>query len=71
MALNDYVNSIKDKRIAVIGAGVSNMPLIRLLLLYGCDVTVCDKRGVEELGMDALELINMGAKLRLGEKYLE
>lgn len=71
MTLNDYVNSIKDKRIAVIGAGVSNMPLIRLLLLYGCDVTVCDKRGVEELGMDALELINMGAKLRLGEKYLE
>ena len=71
MTLNDYVNSIKDKRIAVIGAGVSNMPLIRLLLLYGCDVTVCDKRSVEELGMDALELINMGAKLRLGENYLE
>lgn len=71
LTLTDYVNSIKGKHIAIIGAGVSNMPLIRLLLCCGCDVTVCDKRGIEELGMDALELINMGAKLRLGENYLE
>ncbi len=71
MTLTDYINSLKDKRIAVIGAGVSNMPLIRLLLCCGCDVSVCDKRGIEALGMDALELINMGAKLRLGENYLE
>ena len=31
MTLNEYVDSIKDKSIAVVGAGVSNMPLIKLL----------------------------------------
>lgn len=71
MTLNEYVNSIKDKRIAVIGAGVSNTPLIRLLLSCGCDVTVCDARSLGDMGMDGLELINMGAKLRLGAGYLD
>ena len=71
MNLNEYINSIKDKRIAVIGYGVSNTPLIRLLLSYGCSVTVCDRREMAELGMEALELINKGAKLKLGESYLE
>lgn len=71
MTLNEYVNSIRDKRIAVIGAGVSNTPLIRLLLSCGCDVTVCDTRSLADMGMDGLELINMGAKLRLGAGYLD
>ena len=71
MTLNEYVNSIKDKRIAVIGVGVSNTPLINLLLSCGCNVTVCDKRSIGEMGMEALDLINRGAKLKLGEDYLE
>lgn len=71
MTLNEYVLSLKNKRIAVIGIGVSNTPLIRLLLSSGCDVTACDKRGLQEMGMEALELINLGAKLKLGESYLE
>ena len=71
MTLNEYVNSIKDKRIAVIGVGVSNTPLINLLLSCGCNVTVCDKRSLGEMGMEALNLINRGAKLKLGEDYLE
>lgn len=71
MTLNDYILSIKDKRIAVIGIGVSNTPLIRLLLSYGCDVTACDARGLEKMGEEAFELIRLGAKLKLGERYLE
>lgn len=71
MTLNEYVNSIKDKRIAVIGVGVSNTPLINLLLSCGCDVTVCDRRGLGEMGREALELIERGAKLKLGEEYLQ
>lgn len=71
MTLNDYINGIKDKRIAVIGIGVSNTPLIRLLLSCGCNVTACDKRSLAEMGMEGLELINMGAKLKLGDNYLE
>lgn len=71
MTLNDYVLSLKNKRIAVIGIGVSNTPLIRLLLSYGCDVTACDARSLEKMGEEAFELIRLGAKLKLGEKYLE
>ena len=71
MTLNEYINSIKDKKIAVIGMGVSNMPLIKLLLISGCSVTVCDKRSLSELGADAFSLISSGAVLRLGEDYLK
>lgn len=71
MNLNEYVQSIKDKRICVIGIGVSNEPLIKLLASSGCNVTACDKRSFGEMGMDALILINLGVKLRLGEDYLE
>ena len=71
MTLQEYIDSIKGKRIAVVGAGVSNMPLIRLLLSNGCDVTVCDKRSAEAMGADREELLRLGAKLALGETYLE
>lgn len=71
MTLNEYVDSIKNKRIAVIGAGVSNMPLLRLLLSAGCDVTVCDKRSMGEMGEEGSELEKLGAKMRLGNDYLE
>ena len=71
MTLNEYVSSIKDKRICIIGIGVSNEPLLKLLLSAGCSVTACDKRTMAEMGMEALELINLGAKLKLGPDYLE
>ena len=71
MTLQEYVQSIRDKRIAVIGAGVSNMPLIRLLLTSGCHVTVCDKRTLDVLGRDGEELVSLLADLKLGEDYLE
>ncbi len=71
LTLNEYIASIKEKRIAVVGAGVSNMPLIRLLLENGCDVTVCDKRSLAEMGDTGLELKALGAALKLGEDYLE
>ena len=71
MTLNEYVNSVRDKRIAVIGAGVSNTPLIELLCANGCDVTVCDKRSETEMGEEGERLRALGAKLQLGEDYLE
>ena len=71
LTLQEYVQSIRDKRIAVIGAGVSNMPLIRLLLKNGCHVTVCDKRTLDVLGGDGEELVSLHAELKLGEAYLE
>ena len=52
MTLNEYIDSIKHKRICVIGIGVSNTPLIKKLLASGCDVTACDKRTAEQLGQE-------------------
>ena len=71
MTLSEYVENLKGKRIGVIGLGISNMPLIRLLSFAGCNVTACDARTVEKLGMEALSLTGMGVRLRLGPDYLE
>ena len=34
-AFEQYFNSLKGKKIAVFGLGVSNRPLVRLLLEFG------------------------------------
>ena len=71
MTLDEYVQSIQDKRIAVLGIGVSNTPLLELLLAHGCDVTACDLRSMEQLGEQGRALLAKGAKLKLGPDYLE
>lgn len=71
MTLQEYVDSLHEKRIAVLGIGVSNTPLIELLLKNGCDVTACDQRSFEQLGETGEKLQAMGAKFRLGPDYLE
>ena len=70
-ALDQYFAAIADKKIAVLGLGVSNRPLVRMLLGAGCDVTGCDRTDREKLEEEVLELERMGCKLRLGEGYLE
>ena len=66
--LDAYCASLRDKKIAVLGLGVSNRPLVRLLLEYGCDVIGCDRTPRENIDQEVLEL---GCKLSLGENYLE
>ena len=70
-AFEQYFTSLKDKNILVLGLGVSNRPLVRLLLSYGCKVTGCDRTPREKLDTDILELEQLGCNLRLGEDYLE
>ena len=71
MTLSEYIASIKNKRIAVVGIGVSNRPWIELLLKSGCRVTVCDKRSAEQMGEEGETLAALGAELKLGEEYLD
>ena len=71
MTLQEYLGSLRNKTVAVIGIGVSNTPLLRLLLANGIDVTACDKRERDDLGALADDLEREGAKLQLGEDYLE
>ena len=70
-AFETYFSSIKDKKIAVLGLGVSNRPLVRLLLEFGCQVTGCDKTPRESLDAEVLDLEKLGCGLHVGEGYLE
>ena len=71
MTLHDYLNTLQGKRVAVTGIGISNRPLLKLLLDAGIDVTACDKKDREALGPLGGELENAGCRLRLGPDYLE
>ena len=68
---DEYFASLKGKKIAVLGLGVSNRPLVRLLLDAGCDVTGCDRTQREKLDAEVLELEKAGCRLRLGDGYLD
>ena len=71
ITLQEYLDSIQGKRVAVIGIGVSNTPLIKTLLNAGISVTACDKAPRENFGPLAEELEHLGAELHLGETYLD
>ena len=70
-AFEQYFVSLRGKRIAVMGLGVSNRPLVRLLLSFGCDVIGCDRTPREKLEDEVLELEKLGCKLSLGDTYLD
>ena len=70
-AFETYFTNLKGKRIAVLGLGVSNRPLVRLLLEYGCTVTGCDKTEREALDDEVLALEQQGCTLRVGAGYLD
>ena len=70
-AFERYFESLKGKKIVVLGLGVSNRPLVRLLLEFGCHVTGCDKTPRENLDEEVLELERMGCTLSVGEGYLD
>ena len=71
MKFEEYLSSLRGKSVAVIGIGVSNQPLIRLLLDRGIQVTACDKKSREALGALGGELEQHGCRLQLGEDYLK
>ena len=71
MTLQEYLDTLRHKTVAVIGIGVSNTPLLELLLGAGVDVTACDRKDRAALGGVADALEARGAKLRLGEDYLK
>lgn len=66
----EFKEFIKNKNVAVVGIGVSNIPLINFLVKLGAKVTAFDKKTEEELGSIAEEFKANGVKLELGENYL-
>ena len=71
MTVNEYFEALRGKRVCVIGLGISNRPLVRMLLERNIPVECRDKTPREKLLPEVLELEQLGAKLTLGEDYLE
>ncbi len=71
MTLKDYLSDLKNKAVTVVGAGISNRPLVRLLADAGVSVTVCDRSDPDALGEFYSECAARGVRFRLGEGYLD
>ncbi|KYN75628.1 UDP-N-acetylmuramoylalanine--D-glutamate ligase [Clostridium sporogenes] len=68
---SEFKDFIKYKKVAVVGIGVSNRPLIKFLVKLGAKVTAFDKKHREKLGSISAELEEIGVDLVLGENYLD
>jgi len=71
LTFKEYLSSLRGKSVAVVGAGISNSPLIDALLTEGIDVTICDKQSGDEIARTVNSYKERGAELRLGSGYLE
>lgn len=70
ISIDNFFNSIQGKRIAFIGIGTSNLPLIKLFADKGATVLACDKKDFISLGENGIKAKEYGAELILGEDYL-
>lgn len=71
MDCKQFFNTLKGKKIAMCGIGVSNTPLILNFLQKGARVLACDRRTKEQIGNLCEKLEDAGAELHLGEGYLD
>lgn len=71
-SFNEFKNELRTSKIAIIGAGVSNIPLIKYLVKLSCDITLFDKKEFVELNDDIKELLNTKQiNSFLGDNYLD
>ena len=66
-----FFNSVKGKKVAFIGLGTSNLPLIKLFADKGAKVIGCDRQPLEKRGANGEKALQYGAELILGEDYLK
>ena len=68
---SEFKEFIKNKKVAVVGIGVSNIPLIKFLVKLGADVSAFDIKDEKTLGNIADDFKELGVKFILGEGYLD
>lgn len=71
MTIKDFEIYVKNKNVGVLGIGVSNTPLIKILVEMGAKVSARDKKELDALEDVGLELKKLGVCLILGDNYLE
>lgn len=69
--LEQFKKNIKNKKVAVLGIGISNIPLIKYLVNLGVNVTAFDKNSQENLSDALSELKGLPVQYSLGNDYLE
>ena len=69
--LEVFKQKIKNKKITVLGIGVSNLPLIEFLAKNGAIVTACDKRKKDDLTNEIERLSPYNISYNLGDNYLD
>ena len=68
---NEFKKYILNKNVAVVGIGVSNIPLIEFLISLGAKVTAFDKKDSTKLKDVISKYEKSGVKFQLGEGYLD
>lgn len=67
-----YIESIKGKKVALVGMGVANLPCVKFLARHGIETYACDQRDKEYIGAQkCAELEQLGVHFSLGENYLD
>lgn len=70
--LEDMKAYLRGRNVAIIGIGVSNIPLIRYLHRLGSQITVFDRRNIEEIDEKiVLEISSYKIEMSLGSNYLD
>mgnify|MGYP000102431965 CR=1 FL=1 len=69
--LEEYKLYIKDKKVAVLGLGISNKPLIRYLAALGVNITAFDLAEENDLKSTLDELEQLNIKYHVGKNYLQ
>ncbi len=68
--IEEFKKYIKDRKVAVLGIGISNVPLIKYLYNLGVDITAFDRADRDWLEPSLRKLGDINIKLCLGENYL-
>jgi len=69
--LEEFNNYIKNKRVAIIGLGVSNIPLIDYMHDLKSKVTVFDKRTIDKIDKEVMDkVVDYGMEFSIGNNYL-
>jgi UDP-N-acetylmuramoylalanine--D-glutamate ligase len=69
--LEQFKKDIRGKKVAVLGIGISNTPLIKYLAVLGVQITAFDQSESAALDKTLEELKGLDVSFSLGEKYLE
>jgi UDP-N-acetylmuramoylalanine--D-glutamate ligase len=70
--LIEFNNYLKGRKVAVIGLGVSNIPLISYLYNLKAEVTIFDNKEIDKIDNGLInQIIDYGMEFSFGKDYLK